>query len=227
MTFKPVSRVRLSTQIEGQISQQILEGVWKVGEKLPSENELAEIFQVSRVSIRQALQSLSSRGLIETRVGNGSYVRQPGLGDLMDSSIPLLYLSEDSFRDVMEFRMLFEGPVAEMAAVRTTEEQLQKMETLYQQMLESANNPQENSRIDFEFHQLIGEMSGNSMVQAVYRVQNGVLRSSLLNLATRVGTAGGIRYHGLLLEAFRRKDPKECRRVMEEHVLDSWNMSFG
>lgn len=227
MTFKPVSRVRLSTQIEGQISQQILEGVWKAGEKLPSENELAEIFQVSRVSIRQALQSLSSRGLIETRIGDGSYVRHPGLGDLMESSIPLLYLSDDSFRDVMEFRMLFEGPIAEMAAVRTTEDQLQKMETLYRQMQDSADNPQENSRLDFEFHQLIGEMSGNTMVQAVYHVQNGIMRSSLLNLATKAGTAGGIQYHGLLLEAFRRRDSAECRRVMEEHIRDSWNHYFG
>ncbi|MEI3306431.1 MAG: winged helix-turn-helix domain-containing protein [Dysosmobacter sp.] len=53
MALHPVSRVKLSTQIENQLKDQILTGKWKPGERLPSENELAEIFQVSRVSIRR------------------------------------------------------------------------------------------------------------------------------------------------------------------------------
>ena len=67
MDLKPVRRVRLSAQIEEQLKQQLLEGRWKAGERLPSEHELSRIFQVSRVSIRQALQALSAQGLLETR----------------------------------------------------------------------------------------------------------------------------------------------------------------
>lgn len=110
MDLKPVRRVRLSAQIEEQLKQQLLEGRWKAGERLPSEHELSRIFQVSRVSIRQALQALSAQGLIETRSGDGSFVKQPDIRDLMQGSIPDIYLTEDSLRWVMEFRRLLKDP---------------------------------------------------------------------------------------------------------------------
>ena len=123
MALHPVSRVKLSTQIENQLKDQILTGKWKPGERLPSENELAEIFQVSRVSIRQALQALSAQGLIETRIGDGSFISQPSIGTFMQDVIPDVYLADDSLRAVLEFRRVFEGPVAELAATRATDEQ--------------------------------------------------------------------------------------------------------
>ena len=125
MALHPVSRVRLSTQIENQLKDQILTGMLKPGERLPSENELAEIFKVSRVSIRQALQSLAAQGLIETRIGDGSFISQPNIGIFMQDVIPDVYLTDDSLRAVLEFRMLFEGPVAELAATRGTDEQIE------------------------------------------------------------------------------------------------------
>ena len=102
MALHPVSRVKLSTQIENQLKDQILTGKWKPGERLPSENELAEIFQVSRVSIRQALQALSAQGLIETRIGDGSFISQPSIGTFMQDVIPAVYLADDSLRAVLE-----------------------------------------------------------------------------------------------------------------------------
>lgn len=179
MDLKPVRRVRLSAQIEEQLKQQLLEGRWKAGERLPSEHELSRIFQVSRVSIRQALQALSAQGLIETRSGDGSFVKQPDIRDLMQGSIPDIYLTEDSLRWVMEFRRLFEGPVAELAAQRATEEQLQQMDILYQRMIHTAaTDIQEHCNCDFEFHMLIGCMAHNPMIEGVYRVQNSVMRAA-------------------------------------------------
>lgn len=227
MGLKPVRRVKLSAQIEEQLKQQILEGKWKAGERLPSEHELSEIFQVSRVSIRQALQSLSAQGLIETRSGDGSFVKQPGIGDLVQGSIPDIYLADDSLRAVMEFRMLFEGPVAQLAAVRATDEQIRQMEVLYRRMVATAsNNIKEHSGYDFEFHMLIGKMTQNPMVEGIYRVQNSVMRSCWHNIGTAKGADSGIYYHGRLLEAFQRRDAAACRQIMTEHVTATWNMFF-
>ena len=103
MDLKPVRRVRLSAQIEEQLKQQLLEGRWKAGERLPSEHELSRIFQVSRVSIRQALQALSAQGLIETRSGDGSFVKQPDIRDLMQGSIPDIYLTDVIFCERKEW----------------------------------------------------------------------------------------------------------------------------
>ena len=140
MALHPVSRVKLSTQIENQLKDQILAGKWKPGERLPSENELAEIFQVSRVSIRQALQALSAQGLIETRIGDGSFISQPSIGTFMQDVIPDVYLADDSLQAVLEFRRVFEGPVAELAATRATDEQISQLAVLYHQMWEYADD---------------------------------------------------------------------------------------
>ena len=191
MALHPVSRVRLSTQIENQLKDQILTGMLKPGERLPSENELAEIFKVSRVSIRQALQSLAAQGLIETRIGDGSFISQPNIGIFMQDVIPDVYLTDDSLRAVLEFRMLFEGPVAELAATRGTDEQIEELAVLYNQMRNYEDDPSKNSYYDLSFHMLIGEMTGNPMVTGVYRILNGVMRSSWNKVATSQGPRMG------------------------------------
>lgn len=227
MALHPVSRVKLSTQIENQLKDQILAGKWKPGERLPSENELAEIFQVSRVSIRQALQALSAQGLIETRIGDGSFISQPSIGTFMQDVIPDVYLADDSLRAVLEFRRVFEGPVAELAATRATDEQISQLAVLYHQMWEHADDADKNSYYDLSFHMLIGEMTGNPMITGVYRILNNVLRSSWHRVTASKGPKMGFYYHERLLNAFRQKNPKLCREVMEEHVANSWFLLFG
>ena len=78
MKATPVKRISISEQIAQQIKEQIISGELKPGDKLPSENELCKMYQVSRTSVRQALANLSSLDLIETRFGDGSHVKEPG-----------------------------------------------------------------------------------------------------------------------------------------------------
>ena len=171
-------------KLKNQLKDQILAGKWKPGERLPSENELAEIFQVSRVSIRQALQALSAQGLIETRIGDG-FLHQP-------AHHRYLYAGRDpgcvSGRRFSAGRAGippgFEGPVAELAATRATDEQISQLAVLYHQMWEHADDADKNSYYDLSFHMLIGEMTGNPMITGVYRILNSVLRSSSVTLGS-------------------------------------------
>lgn len=75
MVIKPINKVNVSEQVFSQLKKAIVEGVWKPGDKIPSENELASSFGVSRMTVRQSLQKLIALGLIETKLGDGSYVR--------------------------------------------------------------------------------------------------------------------------------------------------------
>ena len=74
---------------------------------------------------------------------------------------------------------------------------------------------------------LIGEMTGNPMITGVYRILNNVLRSSWHRVTASKGPKMGFYYHEQLLNAFRQKNPKLCREVMEEHVANSWFLLFG
>ena len=75
MIFKPIKPKKVSTQIAEQIRTSILAGEFNPGEKLPPERELAEMFGVSRPSVREALNFLASSGLVETYQGGGTVVR--------------------------------------------------------------------------------------------------------------------------------------------------------
>lgn len=228
MALHPVSRVKLSTQIEK--STQRSDFGRKV-EAWVSASLLKMSWQkFSRSAVCRSgrlWQALSAQGLIETRIGDGSFISQPSIGTFMQDVIPDVYLADDSLQAVLEFRRVFEGPVAELAATRATDEQISQLAVLYHQMWEYADDADKNSYYDLSFHMLIGEMTGNPMITGVYRILNNVLRSSWHRVTASKGPKMGFYYHEQLLNAFRQKNPKLCREVMEEHVANSWFLLFG
>ncbi|MDE7214060.1 MAG: winged helix-turn-helix domain-containing protein, partial [Anaeroplasmataceae bacterium] len=96
MEFKPIKRVSVSEQIFEQIKEKIISGELKPGDKLPSENEFCKIYGVSRIAVRQALNTLLTLGLIETKFGEGSFVKQPSSGQVLNRLIPHTFLNEKS-----------------------------------------------------------------------------------------------------------------------------------
>ena len=99
MAIQKVVKSSVSQQVFDQLRQQILSGSWKPGDKLPSENELAAQFGVSRVTVRNALQKLSGLGLLETRFGEGSFIRGPEAGAALNQLVPMVYLGRETLRD--------------------------------------------------------------------------------------------------------------------------------
>ena len=92
-----ISRISVVDQVSEAIKQKVLDEVWKPGDKIPSESELADYFSVNRLSVRMALQKLSTLGLIETRVGEGSFVTDFSLQPYF-SEIAALYSDKEKLR---------------------------------------------------------------------------------------------------------------------------------
>ena len=86
--LKNIKKTNMTQQVIEQFKQQILDGSWRVGERIPSENELAQTLGVSRSTVRQALRSLSDYGLLDIRLGSGSYVKKPESGEIMKAILP-------------------------------------------------------------------------------------------------------------------------------------------
>ncbi len=80
MKLEPIKKVNIAEQVFEQLKNQILSGSWNVGDRLPSETVMAEQFGVSRSSVRAAIRSLADYGLVEVRLGSGSYVAQQDTG---------------------------------------------------------------------------------------------------------------------------------------------------
>ena len=103
MGLSPVKRESISEQVYEQIKQMIIDREWELGEKLPSETELGNILGVSRVTVRQALQKLAVLGLVETRLGEGTFVCEANMAARMKASlVPDIYLTPHSTEEVLD-----------------------------------------------------------------------------------------------------------------------------
>ena len=174
-----IQRTSVVDQVYEALKQDILDHVWNVGDKIPSEGELAEYFGVNRLSIRMALQKLSTLGLIETRVGEGSFVADFSLQQFMDEISPI-YQSKDRRKDVEQLRNLLEGECMNIAIQFATDEQKAKLKQRldeYDELSDRYNRDVDNRELldavvtaDFAFHYEIICMSGNRLYMDIYKM---------------------------------------------------------
>ena len=124
MALKQITRVNIAEKVFEQLRDQILQGTWKEGEKLPSEQELTETLGVSRSSVGQAIRTLADYGMVETRNGTGTYVKRQISGNYMLNIVPIGDLQFEDIVEVPDFLCLIEDSVAAMAVQRCTQEEL-------------------------------------------------------------------------------------------------------
>ena len=127
MALKQITRMNIAEKVFEQLRDQILQGTWKEGEKLPSEQELTETLGVSRSSVRQAIRTLADYGMVETRNGTGTYVKRQISGNYMLNIVPIGDLQFEDIVEVLDFLCLIEDSVAAMAVQRCTQEELAEL----------------------------------------------------------------------------------------------------
>lgn len=163
---KPVKQAKLSDAIQQQLEAMILEGSLKAGQKLPPERELAKQFDVSRPSLREAIQKLEAKNLVTRRQGGGTYVSKQILGGLSDPLFDLMANSNESQFDLLEFRHGIEGMSAYYAAMRGTpadfDEIQRKHDNIGSTQLE--DNYALEAQAVFEFHLSICAASHNGVI---------------------------------------------------------------
>lgn len=223
MPIKKVTRQSIGEQVFEQLKEQIFNNEWKKGEKIPSENELAVSLGVSRVTVRQALQKLTALGLIETRFGEGSFIIDAAPGISMNPLIPIAYLNENSLQEIIEYRRVLEGNVAELATERASAGDVAKLEEAYLLMEQVKDELEMFSQADLNFHLLLAGMTKNSLIIQTFHIFNDVLNRAFSQIVSKRGNSAGIHYHKLLLEAVKAHNSKEAKRIMEEHMEDLYN----
>ena len=121
MGIVKIKKANIGDQVFTQLKDQIINGEWRPGDRIPSEAQLIQLFGVSRGTVRQAVQKLAGEGLIVTRHGEGSFVQGTGLNNYFQTVAPIFSISEDEMEKIFEFRQMFESGVAEVAATKATE----------------------------------------------------------------------------------------------------------
>ena len=224
MSIKPIKKVNVSEQVFEQMKGMMTRGEWKPGDKLPSENELAEEFCVSRITIRQALQKLNVLGLLETRLGEGSFVREIEPGDSMSALLPAVLFNRDMLMQVEEFREIVEVESVKLAAERATGEDIAALQKILKRMERCQGNPKKFGAADLEFHMKLGEMTRNDLVVKTEKILQSTLQDAIEDIVSGIGYELGLHYHGLLIEAMEQHDSKRAASIMKEHL--SKNKTF-
>jgi len=221
MGIVEIKKINIGEQVYHQMKNQILNKDWKPGEKIPSENQLMNLFGVSRGTVRQAVQKLAGEGLIATRHGEGSFVQTIGLDNYFQTNVPLFTIGEDEIAKIFEFRGMFESGVAEVAALKATEEHIRRLEENYKRMQEEIPVLNQYVHLDLEFHKLVSECTENTLAVQIYNSYEELLEPSILRMTQTIGVGNGVKYHGLILDAIRHHDPLRARAIMQEHMEDN------
>jgi GntR family transcriptional regulator, transcriptional repressor for pyruvate dehydrogenase complex len=224
MGIQPIKKANISEQVFEQLKQQLIAGEWKSGDKIPSENELAVAFGVSRVTVRQALQKMTVLGLIETRLGEGSFVKEIKPGVYMNTLIPMAYLGEQSLLEVLEFRQAIEVKTAELAAKRATDEDIEGLEKIFDRMKKYKDDARRFSEADLDFHLKLAEMTDNSLIIETHNIIKDILSVAMQHIVEKLGNTKGLYYHEMLLEATKERDYKKCGDIMAHHVDETYDI---
>jgi GntR family transcriptional repressor for pyruvate dehydrogenase complex len=214
---------KLGDTIADHLERLILEGVLRPGEKLASERDLAAKLDVSRPSLREALEKLQSKGLIET--GKSGTVVAEFLAPL---TRPLAELFADKPRvtsDYFEYRRMIEGQAAALAATRATDvdragflecrDRIEKAHKL--------DDPSEEAAADADLHQLVYEASHNVVLLHVMRVFSELLRNDILYNRAQLYRRFGVReqllkQHFTIVDAILRGDPRAAEAAASDHI---------
>ncbi|HSR22334.1 MAG TPA: FadR/GntR family transcriptional regulator, partial [Candidatus Eisenbacteria bacterium] len=161
---RQVRRTKVYHEIVDQIRELISAGRIKPGDRLPPERELAELFKASRNSVRDAIRVLEQMGLIESRQGDGTYVRSVSAEDLAEPLALMLLQSRTQMRELWEVRRVLEPSLAEFAASRITDEELDELETILEAQRRKVEGGSTALEEDIAFHYRIAEAARNTVM---------------------------------------------------------------
>ena len=216
--------MRPREQVETLIRSAILASDVKSGERLPSEAQLAKQFDVSRTTVREALRSLTSEGLIRKTPGSGggSFVQSIDHNSLQstvqESLHTLLRLGTLDFSEVAMIRQYLEVPSARLAAVHRNEQHLAKLRSIVEQQKKASIEDPAVPGLDAEFHALIAEASSNRVLAAFVRALHSETEPvHYLNLSPEVGRET-VRQHQRIVHAITQQDPDGAEAAVVEHL---------
>jgi GntR family transcriptional repressor for pyruvate dehydrogenase complex len=206
------------------LEEKILGGVLQPGDRLPTETELERTFGISRTVVREGLQALKSRGMIESRRGSGTYVARPSRELIGDSLSLYASLQPDGKRylELMDLRILVETEAARMVASGSTP--IARISAHLDAMERNLGNPSGFADADIAFHLSIIKASGHSLF---YAVAEGLLSAPALSFARsthRIDSSRAYQVfaeHQVIHKALENRDPGSAARAMRSHLRRS------
>jgi|APCry1669189204_1035204.scaffolds.fasta_scaffold00044_45 GntR family transcriptional regulator, transcriptional repressor for pyruvate dehydrogenase complex len=217
--IKAVEKKRAYEDVVAQIRALIDDGRLKQGDQLPTERELSETFRVSRATIREAIRTLESAKLVQSRQGDGTYVLASSEETLVQTLAAVLFNEKDTIYDIFYVRKIIEPHVAELAAENATPGEIKELATLIMEHEESIAEGKSVTKYDSAFHGLLARMSKNpimerllsALVDLFEQTRGEYLQNDERAKKSFIG-------HHEVFTAIKSRDCTAARRAMSRHL---------
>jgi GntR family transcriptional regulator, transcriptional repressor for pyruvate dehydrogenase complex len=221
-TYTPIQSQKVFERVAVQIEQRILAGELHSGDRLPTERELAEQFQVSRTAVREALKILSQKGLVDMRPGRGTMVID-GADEALRHSLGLvmrLKLGEVGGSNMLvEVREMLEVEIAGLAAARATDTEVAALRAAVQVMDASLDDADAFIAADNQFHEALACATQNPLILALINSIVSLLSEQRKQVFdTEGGPQRGQVHHKNILDCVIRHDVESARIAMRAHL---------
>jgi GntR family transcriptional repressor for pyruvate dehydrogenase complex len=223
--YEMLNKTLVPQSVAREIQSMIQNGTLKLGEKIPSQREFSQKFGISRASLREALLTLETLGLLKTEAGRGTFV-SGGPSSASSHMAPWRYSDSYSVFDVFQTRIMLEGQIASLSAGRLMATQLDQMERATRQMEEcwAKQDLLANVEADLEFHAIIASACSNTMLRALYQTVREQLTETQrqpIPITDPARMSASIAEHRRIIAALRSNNPADARVEMEAHIRNT------
>ncbi|MCD8250197.1 MAG: GntR family transcriptional regulator [Lachnospiraceae bacterium] len=230
-----VKRMPVSEQVFEAMREAIKNRVWKPGEKIPPETELSEIFGVNRLTVRMAMQRLIGMGLLESKVGDGTYVKEFSFENYIER-VSDFYLKPELLDKVLEFRKSIEIDSVRLAIDRAEEQEIVELEQQCQRFenaklryLQNKDKNVFNELVseDVEFHHMVCKLSHNDLFVYAFEMARELIYKYMEMLVDkrvaywqRQARSGNMDddLHRVICRSIREKDFEACKKAYSDMV---------
>jgi GntR family transcriptional repressor for pyruvate dehydrogenase complex len=215
---------RLSDRLASHIARQVDSGVLKPGDRLPTEQQLAGAYGVSRTVVREAVHQLKSQGLVRSRQGSGVFVTAPPAHRALVFD-PKVLGSLDAVMQMVELRRVIEAEMAALAAKRASSAQVTELKRALEAIDTATDSGELGVEQDLAFHRAIGAATGNPQFVRLLGILEAYLRDAMTvtksNESTRPDFMEQVRReHRAIVDAVAAHDEKRARRAATLHHIN-------
>ncbi len=212
---------KTSDLVFNHIESRIIHGEWKPGDKITPEIELSKELQVSRSSVREAIQQLVTLKILHKKVGvsGGTFVNKPSPSDYLENLLPLIILGESNYTEIMKIRLQLEQLSVIEFIKNHSPEDLKNLQDTHMAMINSTKDSSEFLRQDILFHRIIARGSKNPVLDKILEMLFNLNEHYAKNIYEALPLEKNIRDHSNILEAIQSKEEEISIIRIRDHLL--------
>lgn len=209
----------VTDQVYERLFHQLVNGNYAPGDRIPTEMELASQYGVSRNTIRSALDRMNVLGIIETRRGDGSYLKNIGTDTYLNAFVPAIMTSVNDLMGLMTFRRGVEVSAARQAAINATEKDIRELDAYFDYIEKQELNNEEYAAATSSFHSRIAQASKNRILEQLLDMIRWITTSKMADFLTYKPDVNDSRYyHQMIYRCIKHHKPEEAAYMMDRHM---------